>query len=470
MAKPADIGVYGLGDHGGAFALDLARDWTVAVCDDDPHAVDRLVFNDAEKGMTLIPCHSMDDLAAELPPTPLVMLCQDDDAALEEAAAGLAGRLPVGAVVVDASVSHYRDTRRRCETFAGRSIDFCGLGSAGGYRHSGLDRCLMFGGSERAYARLEPILATVAAKSLGKPCLARFGSEGAGHFAALTLNGLLASSMQLLAEMYSLLRDLIGLDADAIADVFQRWNEGSAESYLVGIAPAIMRKQDFETGLPLVDLVLDTAAGDEPGFWAAVEALRLGVATPTISAAVDAGLAAMAKTERQHASTVLEGPKATLTGNPRGLMDEMAETLFAANLVAAAQAFDLLAAASAMFGWDTDLSAAARIWHGGSAVRSRALGLARDAFSREPGLENLLLDGAVARALADRHQSWRRIAAAASGAGLPAPALFSALAYYDSYRAARLPTNLIQAQLDYYAGHTYQRVDEEGEFHTFWNE
>jgi 6-phosphogluconate dehydrogenase len=327
---------------------------------------------------------------------------------------------------------------------------------------------LMPGGDPEAYKAIAPLFTKIAAQVAGGPCCAYVGPDGAGHYVKMVHNGIEYSDMQLIAEAYYILRQAGGLTAPELHEVFERWNAGPLDSYLIEITRDIMAVVDAETGLPLVELILDKAGQKGTGKWTSQSALDLGIPTPAITEAVFARCMSAIKNERIKAAAILKGPQGRWTGDREQLIQAVHDALYASKICSYAQGFALLAAASKEYGWNLNFGEISLLWRGGCIIRARFLDKIRDAFSNEPGLANLMLDPFFASVLASSQDPWRFVLKTCRDLGIPTPAFNASLDYYDSYRQAVLPANLIQAQRDYFGAHTYERVDKPGTFHTEW--
>jgi 6-phosphogluconate dehydrogenase len=328
----------------------------------------------------------------------------------------------------------------------------------------------MPGGSEAAYRRVEPILTRIAAQVDRTPCCTYIGTDGSGHYVKMVHNGIEYADMQLIAEAYDLLQQAFGLEAPELADIFAQWNEGDLDSYLIGITADVLRKRDAATGKPLVDVILDEAAQKGTGKWSSQSALDLGVPVTTITEAVFSRFLSALKAEREGAAPMLVGPGRHVGGEERStaLINAVRDALYASKVVAYAQGFAQMATAASEYGWQLDLGALATIWRGGCIIRARFLNRIKEVHDSDPELKNLLLAPYFRDALAEAQDSWRRVVKMALDIGVPVPAFSSALAYYDGYRRARGPANLIQGLRDYFGAHTYRRLDRPGSFHTRW--
>jgi len=303
----------------------------------------------------------------------------------------------------------------------------------------------------------------------GKPCVTYLGPRGAGHYVKMVHNGIEYGDMQLIAEAYAVLQGALGLTAAELAEIFGQWNQGELDIFLIDITATIFKKVDEETGQPLVDLVLDKAAQKGTGKWTSQDAFDIGAPIPTINSAVVGRIISSLKEERVAASSVLPGPEqVAYDGNRDELIDMVRQALYASKISAYAQGMAMLRIASEEYGYELNLAEIASIWRAGCIIRARFLNRITEAFTRKPVLPNLLLDESLGQAVAERLPAWRKVVQIAIGRGIPVPAFSGSLAYYDSYRSARLPANLIQAQRDLFGAHTYERTDKAGIFHTDW--
>ena len=471
MSDKADIGLIGLGVMGFNLALNMAdHGYTVAVYNRTPEHTDKVMASEAAKGKSLVPHRDLESFVASIAkPAPIVLMVAAGnpvDLVLKQ----LVPLLAKGDIVVDAGNSFFQDTIRRTREMADLGFEFMGMGVSGGEEGARHGPSLMPGGGKAAYARLEPVLTAIAAKVLGTPCCAHIGPDGAGHYVKMVHNGIEYADMQLIAETYALLHELVGLDYPAMQEIFAEWNRGELESYLIEITAAIMGHLDRETGKPICEVILDAAGQKGTGLWTSQEVLGLGVAAPTLIEAVQARSLSAAKKERVAAAKVLRGPNARFEGAPLAFAKEIGEALYAAKLCCYAQGFSLLRAAAKAYGWQLNMGEIASLWRGGCIIRAKFLQRITDAYRRDSQLANLLLDDYFRDVLARSHSAWRRVVAAAVGAGVAVPALTSALSYFDGYRAERLAANLIQAQRDYFGAHGFKRLDQDGDFHGNWEE
>ncbi len=362
--------------------------------------------------------------------------------------------LEAGDILIDGGNSFFRDTDRRTDELSAGGVHFMGVGVSGGEEGALRGPAIMPGGAKEAWDVVAPIFRAIAAKADdGEPCVAYMGPRGAGHYVKMVHNGIEYGDMQLIAEIYDLLQRGAGLSAAEIAVIFSSWNEGELRSYLIEITAQVLERVDVETGKPLVDLILDEAQQKGTGKWMSQNAFDVGVAIPTVNAAVEARLLSALKSERVIASR---------------LVDAARQALYASKVTSYAQGMALLRQASKEYGYDINPGEVAKIWRAGCIIRASLLAEIRAAFGRNSSLVNLMVDDAFRDALAARQEAWRHTVQTAVGFGIPVPALSASLAYYDAYRSARLPANLTQAQRDFFGAHTYRRVDRDGVFHTDW--
>ena len=496
-AEAADIAVIGLAVMGENLVLNMAsRGYAVAVYNRTTSKVDAFLAGRGA-GKSIVGAGSPQDLVSKLARPRRVMLMVQAGRAVDRVIETLAPLLDPGDVLIDGGNSNYQDTTRRTQALRERGILYVGTGVSGGEEGALLGPSIMPGGNAGAWPVLEPIFKAIAAKvDDGTPCCDWIGPDGAGHYVKMVHNGIEYGDMQMIAEAYSLLRDIGGIEPDAMSGIFADWNEGELSSYLVEITAAILARIDDETGRPLVDLILDAAGQKGTGKWTGIDSLMLGAPVTAITEAVFARALSALKDERVAASRVLPGPAARIEGSgdaavrssvaevhagdaPAGrgsdgdvtsFAEDVRLALYASKICSYAQGFQLLSMASAEYGWRLDFGAIALMWRGGCIIRAAFLDRIKAAYDETPELANLLLAPYFRHAMANAQSAWRRVVATAVTHGVPVPAFSSALAWYDGYRSARLPANLLQAQRDYFGAHTYERIDRpRGEFfHTDW--
>ncbi|MDU4557449.1 MAG: NADP-dependent phosphogluconate dehydrogenase, partial [Enterococcus faecium] len=389
------------------------------------------------------------------------------DATIQE----LLPHLDKGDILIDGGNTFFKDTMRRNEELANSGINFIGTGVSGGEEGALKGPSIMPGGQKEAYALVAPILEQISAKGEdGAPCVTYIGPNGAGHYVKMVHNGIEYGDMQLIAESYDLMKNILNLSVEEMADIFKEWNQGELDSYLIEITADILtRKDDEGTGKPVVDVILDAAGNKGTGKWTSQSALDLGVPLPLITESVFARYISAYKEERVQASKILSRTNDfEFTGDKKELVEKIREALYFSKIMSYAQGFAQLRVASKEFDWDLPFGEIAKIWRAGCIIRARFLQKITDAYDKNPEIENLLLDDYFVEITKKYQQSVRDVVALAVQAGVPVPTFSSAIAYFDSYRAERLPANIIQAQRDYFGAHTYERVDKEGIFHYSW--
>ncbi|NPV52703.1 MAG: NADP-dependent phosphogluconate dehydrogenase [Firmicutes bacterium] len=486
----ADLGVIGLAVMGQNLVLNLVdKGYRVAVYNRTKSRVDEFVRRVA-RGKDVVPAYSLAELAQALTPPRKILLMVKAGEAVDAIITELIPLLEPGDVLIDGGNSFFQDTRRRERQLGEHGLLFLGVGISGGEEGARHGPSIMPGGPRAAWDLAGQVLVDIAARAAdGEPCCTYLGPDGAGHFVKMVHNGIEYGDMQLISEVYHLMRELLGLSAPEMARIFAEWNREELESYLIEITADILGKIDKETGMPLVELIRDEAEQKGTGKWTAQVALDLGVPVPSLTEAVSARFLSALKEEREQAARVLIGPAAGSTrstrepgagergerggrGEIRSFLVDLRKALYAGKLCIYAQGFALLKEAARVYEWDgeheLDLAKVAQIWRSGCIIRARLLNHIMEAYKRDPGLRNLLLDAYFRGVIAANQTGWRQVVSQAALAGIPVPVLGSALAYYDAYRAERLPANLIQAQRDYFGAHTYRRLDRPGVFHTEW--
>lgn len=466
----AQIGVTGLAVMGRNLARNFARNgFAVAVHNRSPEKMHSLIAEHGDEG-TFIGSETLEDFVASLEkPRKIVIMVQaggPTDAVID----ALVPLVDEGDIIVDAGNAHYPDTRRREAALRDKGIHFVGSGVSGGEEGALLGPSIMPGGPAESYASLGPILEKISAKVDGVPCCTHVGPDGAGHFVKMVHNGIEYADMQLIAEAYHLLRAGLDLTPAEIGAIFEEWNQGDLESFLIEITAEVLKQVDAKTGKPLVDIIQDQAGQKGTGRWTVQNALDLGVPVTGIAEATFARAISSQTAQRVAARDVLTGAAGEFHIEDReGFIEDVRVALYASKVVAYAQGFDQIQAASEEYDWNIDRGAMARIWRGGCIIRARFLNRITEAYERNPELPSLLVDPYFTDAVAHGVSGWRRVVAQAALAGVPTPAFSSSLAYYDSLRADRLPAALIQGQRDFFGAHTYKRIDAEGTFHTLWS-
>ena len=466
----ADIGVIGLAVMGENLVLNMAgRGLTVAVYNRTTSRVDDFVAGRAN-GRTIVGTHSLEELCARVKRPRRIMMMIKAGAGVDGVIDSLMPHLEPGDILIDGGNSEYRDSDRRTAELAQANILFVGAGVSGGEEGALLGPSIMPGGHRDAWPAIKPLFQAIAAKTdEGEPCCDWVGNGGAGHFVKMVHNGIEYADMQMICEAYQVMRDGLRMSNDEMHAVLARWNDGVLNSYLIEITRDILAFRD-EDGNATLDLVLDSAGQKGTGKWTAISALESGQPLSLIGEAVFARFLSALKDERVRAHKVLSGPGASFSGDRDALVNDLEQALYASKIVSYAQGFQLMRAVSRNRNWDLDPGAIALMWRGGCIIRSAFLENIRDAFERNAGLPNLLLNPFFNTAIANAQASWRQVVATAATVGIPLPCIGAALAYYDGYRTERLPANLLQAQRDYFGAHTYERVDgPRGEAcHTNW--
>ncbi len=459
------FGMIGLGVMGRNLAWNIAdHGYSVATWNREQEMTDEVLKLAPGK---LHPQGSLKELVASLETPRRIMIMITAGKPVDMVLDALEPLLEPGDIVIEGGNSWFEDTQRREARLTAKGLNFFGVGVSGGEDGARNGPSLMPGGKAEAYARIQPILEAIAAKTDAGPCVTHCGPDGAGHFVKMVHNGIEYADMQFIAESYDLLRRLGGLDAPALATTFEAWNRGPLESFLIEITGQVFKVRDERTGGWLVDHVLDKAGQKGTGKWTAKVALELGVSIPSIAAAIDARVLSSMKDARVAASQVIRGPEAAPVAN---VVQDIHDALYASKIVSYAQGMALIRAASDHYQWGIDLEEIARIWKGGCIIRARFLDTIRAAYQKQRDLPNLLLDDAIRAQIEPVQGAWRLVIALAVTHGIPVPAMASSLGYYDSYRTASLPQNLTQAQRDAFGSHTYQRSDapDEGFVHTDW--
>jgi 6-phosphogluconate dehydrogenase len=465
-----DIGLIGLGTMGRNFVLNLA-DHGFAVAVYNRTADKTRDFMENEVGPRPIQAgYDLPEFIGLLRRPRAFILLVAAGAPVDAVLRELLPLLTPGDLIIDGGNSHFTDTNRRGRFLAGRQLDFMGLGISGGEAGARYGPSLMPGGSQEMYDRVGPMLEAAAAQVNGEPCVTLLGPRSAGHYVKMVHNGIEYGLMELIVETYDLFKRGLGLTPAELAPIYDRWNREELNSFLVEITAKIFSRQDDRTGKPLIDLILDMAKQKGTGMWTSWDAMDLQAPTPTIDAAVVMREMSGYQEERQIASQVLAGPSHTFTGDRQRLIGQVKNALYASMIATYAQGLALLRKASATYGYGLDLEAVARIWRGGCIIRAALLEDIRTAFKNQADLPNLLLDPQLGQEFLSRVADLREVVQMAAALGLPAPGLMATLSYFDAYRSAVLPANLIQAQRDFFGAHTYERLDAPGAFHTQWEE
>ena len=466
----SDIGLIGLAVMGQNLVLNMeSKGYRVSVYNRTEQKTREFMEGPAAGKDRITAYYTLEDFVASLEKPRKIMLMVKAGRPVDIFIDSLVPLLDKGDIIIDGGNSFFKDTIRRTAQLNEKGILYLGTGISGGEEGALKGPSIMPGGNKEAWDQVGKILIDISAKVNGNvPCCDYIGPDGAGHYVKMTHNGIEYGDMQLISEAYFLMKELLGMTATEMQQVFARWNEGELNSYLIEITADILGRVDEETGKPIVDVILDKAGQKGTGKWTSQEALELGVAAPTIADAVFARCMSAIKEERVEASKILKGPEIKYEGDREQLIEDIGKALYASKICSYAQGFQLLSEASKAYSWDLKLGDIALLWRGGCIIRAQFLGKIKEAYDRDKNLKNLMLDPYFKDVLEKSQDSWRRVVSLAVQYGIPASSFSSALAYYDSYRRDRLPANLIQAQRDYFGAHTYERVDKEGSFHTEW--
>ena len=478
MAEKCDIGLIGLAVMGQNLILNMAdHGFQVAAYNRTTSRVDDFLAGPA-RGKSVIGCRNLEEFVQSLRKPRIAILMVKAGNPVKQTVEQLAPLLEQGDIIIDGGNSYFLDTEEQIRKLRLREILYMGTGISGGEEGARNGPSIMPGGAKEAWPHVQPIFQAIAAKVGPKndiPCCNWVGPGGAGHYVKMVHNGIEYGDMQLICEAYSLLKDGLGLSNEELYDVFAEWNMGELDSYLIEITRDIFSVTDDKTGAFLVDMILDKAGQKGTGKWTGQLALDLGVPTTLITEAVFARTLSALKDKRVKASKMLLGPEQQgeienfrITAHRNEFIEQVRQALYAAKICSYAQGFFQLQAAAKEYGWELDYGGIAMLWRGGCIIRAVFLEHIKEAYDRESGLENLLLDPYFMDAVNKSQAAWRSVVCTAGHLGIPAPAICAALSYYDSYRSARLPHNLLQAQRDYFGSHTYERIDEEGSFHSDW--
>lgn len=469
MKEKSDIAVIGLAVMGENLILNMeSKGFTVTAYNRSTDKVERFI-NGRAKGKNIRGAFSVEEMVQSLSKPRKVMMMVKAGQAVDATIETLLPHLEAGDIIIDGGNTHFPDTDRRVKYVESKGLRYIGTGVSGGEEGALLGPSIMPGGSPSAWEEVKPIFQTISAKVENNvPCCDWVGENGAGHFVKMVHNGIEYGDMQLITEAYQIMKELLGLSADEMHDVFAEWNKGDLDSYLIEITRDIMGYK--EDGEALVEKILDTAGQKGTGKWTGITALDLGVPLTLIGEAVFSRCLSAQKAERVEASKVLSGPIPNFTGDKKAFINDIKDALFASKIVSYAQGYVLMQEAAKEYGWNLNYGGIALMWRGGCIIRSAFLGKIKEAFDKNPNLTNLMLDPYFKEKVETAQAGWRRVIGAAVANGIPAPALSTALSYFDGYRSERLPANLLQAQRDYFGAHTYERIDKpRGEFfHTNW--
>ena len=469
MGHLADIGLIGLAVMGENLVLNMeSKGFTVAVFNRTVSKVDNFI-NGRGRGKNFIAAHSIEELCRSLKRPRKVMMLVKAGQAVDDFIGQIIPCLEAGDVIIDGGNTHFPDTIRRAAYVEGKGLLYVGTGVSGGEDGALNGPSMMPGGSKDAWELVKPVFQAICAKAGGAPCCEWVGENGAGHFVKMVHNGIEYGDMQLICETYQMMKDLLGMSAAEMYEVFKDWNEGELNSYLIEITRDILGYTN-EDGEVVADKILDTAGQKGTGKWTGVAALDLGVPLTLIGEAVFARCLSARKEERMEASRQLPGPQVAFRGSRTEFINDLRNALYASKIVSYAQGYLLMREAAKEYKWNLNYGGIALMWRGGCIIRSVFLGKIKEAFDRNPGLENLLLDPFFRDKVAAAQDSWRNVVSTAVLGGIPVPSMTAGLTYFDGYRTERLPANLLQAQRDYFGAHTYERIDKpRGEFfHTNW--
>jgi 6-phosphogluconate dehydrogenase len=465
----AHVGLVGLAVMGQNLALNIERNGFPIAVFNRTGARTKDFMEGPAVGRQFTGTYTLEELVGALERPRRIILMVQAGKAVDEQIAKLKPLLEDGDILVDAGNSLFQDTERRSKELEGSGLNYVGMGVSGGEEGALWGPSIMPGGSKEAYEQLAPMLTAISAKSTQGACVSYMGPRSAGHYVKMTHNGIEYGDMQLIAETYSLMQHALGLSAPQMADLFTSWNKRDLDSYLIEITANVLAFKDPDSGGPLVDVILDRAGQKGTGRWMCQDALELGTPIPTIDAAVWSRSISSFKDARVKASGILKGPSgAKLSGDAATFENDLEAALWAAKVSSYAQGMALLQAASAERDYGLNLSEIARIWTGGCIIRAKLLAEIQSAYQSDPDLPSLMMSPEIAPRMNERTQSLRTVIKVARDLGVPVPAMSAALDYFDSYRASRLPANLIQGQRDYFGAHTYQRTDKDGVFHTEW--
>ncbi len=472
----ADVGVIGMAVMGSNLARNLARHgFTVAVYNRTAAKTDAMIADHGGEGRFL-PAHELDDFVASLRRPRAVILMVQAGAGTDAVINQLSELLEPGDIIMDGGNSFFADTRRREAELKARGLHFVGTGISGGEQGALEGPSIMPGGSEESYRTLGPMLEAISAHVNDEPCCAWMGPDGAGHFVKMVHNGIEYSDMQVIGEAYQLLRGA-GLSHDACADAFRQWNQGELDSYLISITSEVISQPDpRDPSRHLVDVIVDQAGMKGTGTWTVQTALDTAIPVNSIAEAVFARAQSSHTALRSASQAVLTGPEGTIDldcaygeGQTQTFLDDVRKSLWCAKVVAYAQGLDLIRTGGAQYGWQINIGDVAKIWRDGCIIRAELLELIRSEYAANPDLASLMVAKPIADQLGAYQQSWRRIVAVATGAGVPIPSLSAGLAYYDSARSKRVNAGLTQGLRDFFGSHTYRRIDDEGSWHVDWS-
>ncbi|GAB6989741.1 NADP-dependent phosphogluconate dehydrogenase [Paenibacillus pini] len=466
--KKQQIGVVGLAVMGKNLALNIeSKGFSVAVYNRSAEKTKELLAE--AQGKDFVGTYTIEEFVKSLETPRKILIMVKAGEPTDDTINQLVPFLDQGDILIDGGNAYFPDTQRRNKDLQAQGFRFIGAGVSGGEEGALNGPAIMPGGQRDAYELVEPILTAISAKVNGDPCSTYIGGDGAGHYVKMVHNGIEYGDMQLIGEAYHLLKDVLNLSTSELHDIFKEWNQGELDSYLIEITADIFKKIDPDTGKPMVDVILDSAGQKGTGKWTSQSSLDLGVPLSIITESVFARFMSAMKEERVAAAQHLNGPSvSSYDGDPKEFIEAVRKALYTSKIASYAQGFAQMRAASEAYNWDLNFGSIAMIFRGGCIIRARFLQNIKDAYDRNPALNNLFLDEYFSNIVDNYQEAWRKVISIAVTRGIPVPAFASALAYYDSYRSERLPANLLQAQRDYFGAHTFQRLDQEGSFHFQW--
>ncbi|MBU3199679.1 NADP-dependent phosphogluconate dehydrogenase [Clostridium estertheticum] len=465
--KKQQFGVLGIAVMGKNLALNVeSRGISVCVYSRNRNTIDEFLIE--AKGKNIKGAYSIEEFVNSLETPRKILIMIKAGLPVDETIDKLIPYISKGDILIDGGNSHFMDTIRRSTKLEELGFKFIGTGVSGGEEGALKGPAIMPGGELDAYKIVEPIFTAISAKVDGEPCSTYIGTNGAGHYVKMVHNGIEYGDMQLICEAYALLKGVAGLTNDEIHDVFEQWNKGELNSYLIEITSDIFAQKDNETGEYMVDIILDKAGQKGTGKWTSQSALDLAVPIPTITEAVFARCMSSLKDERIYASSILKGPDVKFKGDKKGFIEAVRRALYTSKICSYAQGFALMRAASKEYNWDLKYGKIAKIFRGGCIIRAQFLNKINEAYENDENLNNLMLDSYFSNIINSYQKDLRYVISTAVNLGVPVPSFSSALTYYDSYRSANLPANLLQAQRDYFGAHTFERVDKDGTFHHEW--
>src|SRR3984893_12044925 len=465
MTMQSDLGLIGLAVMGENLVLNMeSKGFSVAVFNRTTGVTEKFAATRG-KGKKITPTKTIEEFIGALNRPGKVMMRIKAGKPVDQVIGEVVPLLEKGDVLIDGGNSLFTDTQRRFKELEAKGIHYIGCGVSGGEEGALKGPSLMPGGSRESYEIIAPIFRKIAAQIDGEPCCRYMGPDGSGHYVKMVHNGIEYGDMQLICEAYAILKDVVSMNVKDLADIFEEWNKGDLDSYLIQITSQIFRKIDPETGKPLVDVILDKAGQKGTGIWTLQSAIQQSVVISTINAAVEARVISSRKDERVASSKILPQPKPKkFAGDRKGLVEAIRQALYASKIVSYAQGMELLGASSHQYNWKLNFGDIATIWRGGCIIRAKFLNRIVEAYKRDLGLHNLLLDRYFTGVIETTQDNWRVAVSTAAEYGVAVPAFSASLAYFDSYRQARLPSNLLQAQRDFFGAHTYERVDKPGVF------